>query len=80
MGQARMRHRCAPGAETPGDFGFGNTGTIQLPNLGGLKARSHRPAQLFTVLPGVRQGLFYRHFERSDPHGRSRSFPAMQGL
>jgi len=45
-------HRCAPDSETPGDFGFGNTGTIQLPNLGGLKARSHRPAELFTVLPG----------------------------
>ena len=39
-----------------------NTGTIQLPNLDGPKARRHWPAELFTVLPGVRQA-------------RPRSFP-----
>src|SRR6185437_13276800 len=48
-------HGGAPDLQATGDLGFGNTGTIQLPNLGGLKARSHRPAELFTVLPGVRQ-------------------------
>src|SRR5579863_10561114 len=48
-------HRCAPDAETPGDFGFGDTGAVQFPDLGGMQSCRHRSAQSLTVLPGVSQ-------------------------
>ena len=48
-------HRRSGYLKSPGDFGFGYTGTMQFADFCGVQSRGNRSAELFAVQPRLNQ-------------------------